>query len=244
MYADDLLLLALSIGDLQRMVDICRNELVWFDMRINIKKSLCLRVGKRFNCIPQNIEYEGNPIPWCKELKYLGIHICASTKFKVDFHMCKVKYYRGLNSLLGKLGRTASVNVTLSLVSSFATPILLYGLEASTLGVSEVEKLTFAFNSVYVKLFSTFDKSVIMSCQYYTGQLPLKYLLDLRVLNFYRTLKRNSSSNSTASLLFDWFGMSELLVIIKRNGLHLSNSDWVCKQKMWSLFELSCLNQS
>ena len=47
MYADDLLLLAISICDLQRMVDICIKEFEDIDMAINVKKTVCMRIGQR-----------------------------------------------------------------------------------------------------------------------------------------------------------------------------------------------------
>jgi len=48
MYADDLLLLALSSHDLQDMINICEKEFVTLDMKLNVKKSKHMRVGKIF----------------------------------------------------------------------------------------------------------------------------------------------------------------------------------------------------
>ena len=55
MYADDLLLLSISVCDLQHMVNICKSELDWLDMMINVKKSACLRIGKRFKASTDHI---------------------------------------------------------------------------------------------------------------------------------------------------------------------------------------------
>ena len=49
MFADDLILLAISVCDMQKMVELCKTELDWLDMRINTDKSSCIRIGKRFN---------------------------------------------------------------------------------------------------------------------------------------------------------------------------------------------------
>ena len=49
LYADDVLLLSISVCDMQEMIDICKKELDCLDMSINIKKLICLRIGKRFN---------------------------------------------------------------------------------------------------------------------------------------------------------------------------------------------------
>jgi len=45
MYADDLLLLSISVTHLQKMLDICVKELASLDMKINVKKSNWLRIG-------------------------------------------------------------------------------------------------------------------------------------------------------------------------------------------------------
>jgi len=49
LYADDILFIDLSISELQRLYNNCERDLQWLDMRINVKKSHCLRIGPRFN---------------------------------------------------------------------------------------------------------------------------------------------------------------------------------------------------
>ena len=48
LYADDILLIAPSVHELQRLFKNCERELQWLDKRINEKKSCCLRIGPRF----------------------------------------------------------------------------------------------------------------------------------------------------------------------------------------------------
>lgn len=59
MYADDLLLLSLSISELQIMIDICVAELGLIDMVLNVNKSTCIRVGKRRNNDAANLIANG-----------------------------------------------------------------------------------------------------------------------------------------------------------------------------------------
>ena len=76
LYADDILLIAPSIGELQRLFINCERELEWLDMRINVKKSHCLRIGPRFNVGCARITTsDGHSIPWTDEIRYLGIYI-------------------------------------------------------------------------------------------------------------------------------------------------------------------------
>ena len=55
------------------MIDICKEELDWLDMTINIRKSMCMRVGKQFNTSTSDINLNGKVINWCSEMKYLGV---------------------------------------------------------------------------------------------------------------------------------------------------------------------------
>ena len=48
MYADDLILVSSSISQMQKMVDLCVNVLDELDLKINVNKAACIRVGARF----------------------------------------------------------------------------------------------------------------------------------------------------------------------------------------------------
>ena len=48
MYADDLILLAPSISELQRMITLCCEELSLLDLKLNVEKSVGLRMGKNW----------------------------------------------------------------------------------------------------------------------------------------------------------------------------------------------------
>ena len=161
MYADDLLLLSVSICDMQNMINICKVEFEWLNMFVNIKKSSCIRVGSRFDVTSTDLQLNNIPIKWCTEIQYLGIVIKAASVFKCDLRNAKLKFFRSLNGIVGKLGTTPKLGLTLSLVETFCNPILLYGLEALRLNKSDVNVLMYPYNSVYMKLFSSFDKTVL-----------------------------------------------------------------------------------
>ena len=46
MYADDLVLIAPTIIELQNMINCCSDELLLLDLKINVAKSAGLRIGK------------------------------------------------------------------------------------------------------------------------------------------------------------------------------------------------------
>jgi len=83
------------------LLNICNSEFFWLDMTVNVKKSRCLRVGKRFNVPVFKVFIDGNAITWVNELKYIGVGLVAGTSFKCDLHDAKLKYFRSLNGLLG-----------------------------------------------------------------------------------------------------------------------------------------------
>jgi len=120
-----------------------------------------LRIGHRFNCKIANIVVDGNAFSFSQEMKYLGVYILANKVFKCDPHHAKIKYFRSLKGILSKIGTSTDIGVSLSLVSSFATPVLLYGFDTGCLSNTQVDSLNYPFISIYSKLFYTFDKSGI-----------------------------------------------------------------------------------
>ena len=141
MYADDIILLAISITDLQKMVELCLNAFHELDMRINVKKSMCMRIGSKFNSAVRNIIAEGIEIEWKSELKYLGVSLVAGKSLKCNLQVIKQKYFRALNGIFAKIGTRSDPMLTLSLFKSFCLPLLSYSLEAFKLNKSSYNTL-------------------------------------------------------------------------------------------------------
>jgi len=51
----DILLIASSVTILENLLHNCETELNWLDMAINIKKSCCLRIGRRADAVCSDI---------------------------------------------------------------------------------------------------------------------------------------------------------------------------------------------
>ena len=159
-YADDILLLAQSLRELQIMVANCERELIWLDMCINVKKSCCMRIGPRCNVSCNSITTVGGTLPWVNNFRYLGIVLVQS-------------FYRSLNAIFGRIGRQSSEEVVLQLMSSKCLPILLYGLEACPLNKSDLNSLDFAVNRFLMKLFNTINVDIIAECRsFFNVPLP------------------------------------------------------------------------
>src|SRR5271155_5892240 len=75
MYADDLILISISLKYMQSIVDLCSSEFEYIGMNINIKKSGCIRIGSRHNKEVSNFCINNQPLKWLQEIKYLGIQL-------------------------------------------------------------------------------------------------------------------------------------------------------------------------
>jgi len=174
LYADDIILLAPSVCELQKLLVICEHELDRLDMVINVRKSSCLRIGPRNSakCAPI-LTLSGLTIPWSDDLRYLGVFIVRACNFKCSLDHAKKAFYRCANSIFGKVGRLASEEVVLQLILSKCVPILLYGLEACVLSKHQIASLDFVINRFFMKLFKTNNIETVKACQEFFGfQLP------------------------------------------------------------------------
>jgi len=69
------------------------------------------------NCA-EVLTLSGQSVPWVSVMRYLGIFIVRSLKFKCSFEAAKRSVYRTANSIFGKIGRSASEETTLQLIQT------------------------------------------------------------------------------------------------------------------------------
>jgi exonuclease III len=188
MYADDLVLMAPSLFELQFMVNLCEAEMVELDLKINSTKSVCLRIGKNYDKKCNKIKYMNEIIPWVAEARYLGVYLMASTRFTCNFAKAKTKFYRSSNAILSRLGNQRNPAVALNLIESVALPVLTFSLEALRLNKSEAVSIDHPWCRTFMKLYWTFDNSVVRECQMYGGFLPLTYLICIKQMSFINKL--------------------------------------------------------
>ena len=140
-------------------------------MKINSKKSSCIRSGKNYNNESVQTCIDGVLLPWSSYLKYLGVTLKSSVKFTVDFKHSRSGFYKSFNAIYSKVSR-AKGDVILSLIKTFCMPTLLYGIEALNLNVSTLSNLDSPLRQAFYKVFKTFDKVTINYCMFYTSVLP------------------------------------------------------------------------
>jgi hypothetical protein len=237
MYADDLILLAPSVAELQLMLDICTRELNDVDLRLNVSKSSCIRIGKRCYAECKPIVTADGIIPWSSTVKYLGINIVAGMKFSCNIDNLKSNFYSSFNAIYCKLGMINNPIVTLHLTSTIALPCLTYAQEALSLNKTYLKSLEHPWSRVFMKLFTTYNENVIHQCQYFTDCMPLEHSIFLKKFNFLNALK--FSPNWMLVSLFELTAVHELKHIYDHYGLNpnIELSYYGMKQAIYSYFK-------
>jgi hypothetical protein len=234
MYADDLVLISGSVVKLQEMINMCINELEGIDLKINVKKTVCLKFGK--NC-KNNLLHEmsvgASTISWSASFKYLGINIVSASKFMIDLKPARAKFYRSFNSVYSKISK-ANEFLIISLVKTFCVPSLLFGLEAIDLNVSTLHSLDTPYSRAFGRIFNTFDNNVINSCMFYSNCWSMSYEYFNRRINFLQRLK--SVNNDVIKKLSQRCYASEIDIICKKLKINCSDL-FPVKKCLWNSFQ-------
>ena len=103
---------------------ISEKELITIDMKINAKKSCCMRVGPRCNANCANLQTsDGQYLPCVSEMRYLGIFVVKARSFRCSFSHSKRSFFGAVNGVFGKLLNLASEVVILELVNQLILEI-------------------------------------------------------------------------------------------------------------------------
>ena len=98
-------------------------------------------------------------------MRYLGVHIIQSRIFKCSFDQAKRSFHRLLNAVYGRVGRSASEEVVIKLITNKCLPILLYGTEACALNKADLHSFDFIINRFFMKLLKTNNMSIVNECR-------------------------------------------------------------------------------
>jgi len=240
LYCDDIVLLSVSVTDMQLMFNVCCTVFDDLDLPINVSKCHCLRVGPRYNvkCCPLAIQ--GSCIEWVESTSFLGVTICQSKTFKCVWDDAKSKFYCSSNVILGRLGTSAPSTVLLRLIYSQGVQNLLYGISAATLTKIERKSFSHAYNSVFAKIFNTYDNDVILNCQYYSGYLCFDRLYDLHRYLFLSKLFHNAFIDEKS--VIDKIDFRDYCLLQNRYNFNWNDSIAMIKHKVWKSFSEQLLS--
>jgi hypothetical protein len=200
MYADDLILLSPSVTVLQKLFQIAEEELLAIEMSINPIKSSCIRFGPRYDVVCAEITaHDGSKIPWVFSCHYLGIEMFSSRSFKCVFDIAKKSFFKSFNAIFGKIGRFTSADTIIHLLKTKCLPVLLYGLNACPVNVSDIKSLDFAIFRTLAKIFETFSQDIIYECRM-VFNIPVA--ADILIVQKAKFLRRYTASENHLCKLF------------------------------------------
>ena len=86
MYADDIILVTASLTDLQKLVNLCVNELSVVGLSVQAEKSafICLGRPKKYRNLSVKININDILLDSVAELRCLGVHCHRLSKVKVS----------------------------------------------------------------------------------------------------------------------------------------------------------------
>jgi Reverse transcriptase (RNA-dependent DNA polymerase) len=209
MYADDLVLISSSVCELQKMLDLCADDLTEIGMQINSKKCAILRFGPQYANSCTTIWFQDSPIEFCDKAKYLGIQLQSSKTFLIDLSYSKAKFYRAFNGLFHRLAKLRNELTTLHLVSSYCKPHLLYATECFALSVTQMRSLQHTWQCAVSHIFNVSGANVNFICAQ-TDKCSLDVNIMNRRKNFLRNMFRLNGRYVVLHKLFWLFGQHEL----------------------------------
>jgi len=124
MYADDLVLLSPSLNALQLMIDQCKMSCE------SLGLSWAMRVGPAFKHDCVKVRLGIVEVEYVDMIKYLGVHICSASKFKLSYNEVKASFHWAVSVSLCKTKGKFDDIVMLRLVDAYCKPLLLYGSDA------------------------------------------------------------------------------------------------------------------
>ena len=149
---------------------------------INVKKSLCLRIGSRHKVKCSNIvASDSNVISWSNTIRYLGVNIVTGHKFTCSLDNCKRSFYRAFNAIFGKVGRIASEDVIIEWLKAKCLPALYYSLEVCPVNKSQIRSLEYVLNNTFRNIFVTKSFDVANNVCYFLGVQFRRHFVEEKV---------------------------------------------------------------
>jgi len=144
----------LSYSCEQQLLSVFELELAWLDMSINMKKSVCMRIGPRCDVKCGTITtVNGYGLMWTDSVRYMGVYLTASRVFCCSYSHSKRSFYRSLNAIFGKIGRVSSEDVVVQLMKSKWLSSLYYGTDVCPR--SQLQSFGFVISSIALGKYST-----------------------------------------------------------------------------------------
>jgi len=202
-YADDIILLAPSVGALQHMISVCETHLAYLDMTLNTKKCVCLRIGARYkdDCC-SIITLSGESLCWVDNCRYLGVYLVTGKQFQCSISNNKKSFYRSFNAVYSKVGCYASEEVLVKLIATKCLPVLVYGLDACPVTTTHKHTLDFIMARTFMRIFKTNSIAIVHECYLRFNFRKVSDVVARKKINFLRRFAE--SDNAVCNFFADY----------------------------------------
>ncbi len=199
LYADDTIILAESLEDLQKGLDTLNQYCKDWDLKVNSDKSKVMIFSKgKIRNIPK-LTFNNNDIEVVFEYKYLGIIFNFNGSFvKAKKHLVNLAT-KAMYGLITKARKfNLPIDLHLHLFDTLVLPIMLYGCEIWGFENNSIlDRLHLKFCKMLLGIKKTTPTCMVLG---ELGRLPLDVLIRSRMINFWSRIVNNTTK--TTSILY------------------------------------------
>lgn len=149
-YADDTVILAKNMEDLQRLMDKVAECSEGYGLTLNIKKTKFMRISKR-NLRRESLMINGNEIQQMERYTYLGTMISSDNDYTNEIRI-RIEKARTTFMKMKKILTNLTLHLRFRLVKCYIFSTLLYGVEAWTMNALMLRKLEALEMWIYRKM--------------------------------------------------------------------------------------------
>ena len=186
-YADDIVILALSISTLQYLINLIELEICNLKLQINTEKTVCIKFTKNKNkCLLNDnlIKYGNNYLKFVEEIKYLGFIINYNLNDKSDIIKVRNTFYSQFNLILRKF-YNVNIEINLKLFSSYCLQFYGPSLWCNTHNNNSLlRQFGVGYHKAIKKIFNVPMRSSNHIICELAGLLNFNHLLNLTKINF------------------------------------------------------------
>ena len=191
-YADDLVLLSASLVDLQKLLHICSDVALIFDIIFNVSKSVAGFVGIKLSNLVCSLDIQGRQLSWVDIIKYLGIEFKLGTHLQADLSSRVRKFQSAVCAVL-RHKLTGHELVYVEIILKKCMPILFYGLGAFDINSYTRNTLSQVWNMAFRFVFGLNKHDSTRHALQCCNTMSIKFLFDERLLVFFHNLSQCES---------------------------------------------------
>ena len=202
LYADDTIIFAESIHELQAALNGLSHYCKIWGLEVNVEKTKVLIFSKRKqqNHL-NNLQFNGKKVEIVQEYKYLGITFNYNGNFKGCLNYLTNQGRKAMFSILAKARKLQlDIDVQLELFDKTVIPVITYGCEIwGYCPVDIIETLHLQFCKILLKVNRATSTCMVLG---ELGRLPIRHEIYKRMLLFWSRCSAEINKNKISSTLY------------------------------------------